>query len=158
MSNKHNKQHNRSNQPSRLTGSDGPLSVGEVMAADDLPTEENSDPGTLSAGVDPVAEDDVIDDASITGGENVPEAGDDAIQIDLDSPNVPAPIVLSLEEELSQSRAAAMQQVRIKPNVNMRLRMPHPKGTQSMWIQLIAGKHQVVPAYVRDWLYEKGVL
>jgi len=67
--------------------------------------------------------------------------------------------VIDLDIEEANAAEDAMKMVRIRPRRTMsRIRVPHPRGDQPMWLALVANKDQVVPNYVRAWLFEKGML
>lgn len=165
---KHHDRNRPQQQHNRITTSNGPLVVpGDQM--ENQATDEQLNP------TDPpvILATDVEEDQSVSGGSDVDvTAGDpalsvsglersesDAISVEIEDlkPEDTAPVIDIKAEEI-RLRQAALRQIRIRPRKHLRLRVPHPNGKQSMWVNLVAGKETIVPAYVRDWLFEKGQL
>lgn len=138
-----------------LTMSDDAL----VMTEEDLEAQtrpDNANTGDLSDDDSSavIHADDVVDDPSATGivDEEIPG---ELVTIEDIAPEVPQ---IDLKAEEMKERANALRQFRVMPRKTQRLRVPHPQGRGAMWLNLTAGKTMTVPKYVRDHLWEKGLL
>lgn len=70
----------------------------------------------------------------------------------------PAPAQNVISGELVKNRKDALRLFKIRPRVTQRIRVPHPQGEQPMWLNLTKNEVITVPKYVRDHLFEKGML
>lgn len=81
----------------------------------------------------------------------------ESADLDADDPGEQGHPGFELDAVNADIERKAHKMVAIRPRrTMMRVRVPSPEGAK--WYNFVQNREQMVPAYVRDWLDEQGVL